>query len=190
MTKRNRHQRGINLPNTQDLNREFAKQSAIEIWHFVKRNAPLAKRNTLDGRMFYIDSEQLVNTLVLTGRRLYANEVRGFRAPVNQRVPVQKHTTFIYDSIFRQIDTATKFGQPGVYIHDVEYYGGEKLQKGYFGIKRGGEVRAYGISNTGTALPAYSIALPEWVVEEQAVEINRILSETFERVFKKKLEAA
>ena len=190
MAKRNRHQRGINLPNTQDLNREFAKQSAIEIWHFVKRNAPLAKRNTLDGRMFYIDSESMIDTLIVTGRRLYADEVKGFSAPINKREPTRRHPVQIYDGVWRMVDTKTKFGDPHIYIHDVDYYGGRKIASGYFGIKQGGEVRAYGIDSESKALPAYSISLPEWLVDEQGAELSRIINETFENVFKRKLEAA
>ena len=188
MAKRNRHQRVINLPNTRDLNREFAKQSAIEIWHFVKRNAPLAHGKP-DGRMFFIDSEQLVNALIVTGRRLYADEVKGFSAPINKREPTRPHVAYIYGK-FRTVDTKTKFGSPGVYIHDVDYYGGRKITKGFFGVKDWSGIRAYGIDSNSKALPAYSISLPEWLVEDQSFELSRILSETFESVFKRKLEVA
>lgn len=187
--KRNNHQRGIALP-LKDLNREYAKSSAIEIYNFVKRNAPLAKRSKLNGKMLYIDSESVSNTLILTGRRLYADEVKGFSAPVNKREPARPHVAFVYGSKFRVIDTKTKFGNAGVYIHDVDYYGNRKIKQGFFGVKNGGEVRAYGIDENSKALPAYSISLPEWVVEEQGSEISRILAETFERVFKRKLGEA
>lgn len=189
MAKRNRHQRGITLPNTRDLNREFSKQAAIEIFHFVKRNAPLAHGKP-DGRMFYIDSESMIGTLIVTGRRLYADEVKGFSAPINKREPTRRHPVQIYDGVWRMVDTKTKFGNPGVYIHDVDYYGGRKITKGYFGVKRDGEVRAYGIDQDSKALPAYSISLPEWLVEEQGAELSRIINETFERVFGRQLSAA
>lgn len=190
MAKRNRHQRGISIPDIdRNLNREYAKQAAIEIYHFVKRNAPLAKRNTLDGRMFYIDSEILVNTLIVTGRRLYADEVKGFSAPINKREPTRPHVAYIYGK-FRTVDTKTKFGSPGVYIHDVDYYGGRKITKGFFGVKDEFGLRAYGIDRDSKALPAYSISLPEWLVEDQSFELSRILAETFESVFKRKLEVS
>lgn len=187
MARRNRHQRGINLPNARDLNREFAKQSAVELWKFTKRNAPLARGVRMDGRMFYIDSESLVNTLIVTGRRLYADEVKGFSAPINKREPTRPHVAYIYGK-FRTVDTKTKFGSPGVYIHDVDYYGGRKITKGFFGVKDEFGLRAYGIDSNSKALPAYSISLPEWLVEEQSFELSRILAETFESVFKRKLE--
>ena len=189
MAKRNRHQRGIVLPDTRDLNREFAKQSAIEIWNFVKRNAPLAHGKP-DGRMFFIDSESVINALIVTGRRLYADEVRGFSAPINQREPTRRHPVQVYDGVWRMVDTKTKFGNAGVYIHDVDYYGNRKIKQGFFGVKNGGEVRAYGIDENSKALPAYSISLPDWLVIEQGTELSRIINETFEKVFQRQLSVA
>lgn len=189
MARRNRHQRGISIPDTRDLNREFAKQTSIEIWHFVKRNAPLAHGKP-NGQMFFIDSESAINALIVTGRRLYADEVRGFSAPINKREPTRRHPVQIYDGVWRMVDTKTKFGNAGVYIHDVSYYGERKIANGYFGVKRDGEVRAYGIDQDSKALPAYSISLPEWLVIEQGAELSRIINETFEKVFQRQLSVA
>ena len=179
----------INLElNEKDLLQEWKKRVGIELWHFVQRNSPLAHGKP-SGRTFYIDSDSLVNALLLTGRRLYADEVRGFSAPINKREPTLPHPVQIYDGVWRMVGTKTKFGRPGVYIHDVDYHG-RKIVNGFFGVKRNGEIRAYGIDQDSKALPAYSFSIPEWVIDEQGEELSRIINEAFESVFKRELKAS
>lgn len=171
---------------SKDLEREYAYQCSRTLWHWAKRNNPLAKKNSLDGSLLFIDSESIINHLIITGKRLHANEIKGFRAPINKREKTRRHVAFIYGDRFRYIDTKTKFGEPGVYIHDMEYHG-KRITNGFFGVKMEGIPRAYGITDDGSALPAYSFSIPQWMIETQGDEISRILGDTFTKVFQKTL---
>lgn len=189
MAKRQRgKRRQINLGLDENtLNREWKKRVGIELWKFTSRNFPLKRK--LTGKDFYVDSDSLVNAIVLTGIVPNAADINGFHAPVNQRVPAKPHPVNVYGK-WRIVSTKTKVGRMGIYERPTEYYGGKRIELGYYGVKVGSNITAYGLTNEGDALPAYSYDAVTWLADEQADEVKRILDECFAEVFGRQRQSA
>lgn len=178
----------INLGlNESDLIQEWKKRVGIELWKFASRNFPLNRK--LSGKTLYIDSTSLVNAIVMTGTVPNAANIKGFRAPTNQRIPSKPHPVNVYGQ-WKTVSTKRKVGSMGVYERPTVYYGGKKIELGYYGIKRGNNVTAYGLTRDGDALPAYSYDAVTWLCDEQAEEVKRILDECFMSVFHKTRQTA
>ena len=183
MAKRQRgKQRQISFElNESELLQEWKKRAGFALWEFASKHFPLKRK--LTGKDLYVDFSAVVNALILNGTVPNAADIKGFRAPVNQRVPAKPHPVNVYGRVWKTISTKTKVGHMGIYERPTVYYGDKHIELGYYGIKDGKNVTAYGLTNEGDALPAYSYDAVTWLVEEQASEIKRILDSTFEEVF-------
>ena len=166
--------------NESELLREWKGRAGIELWEFASKHFPLKRK--LTGKDLYVEFYTLVNALILTGTVPNAADIKGFRAPVNQRVPAKPHPVNVYGS-WKTVSTKTKVGHMGIYERPTVYYGGNTIELGYYGIKEGENITAYGLTNEGDALPAYSYDAVTWLVETNANEVKRILDSTFEEVF-------
>ena len=183
MAKRQRgKQRQISFElNESELFQEWKNRAGFALWEFASKHFPLKRK--LTGKDLYIEFYTVVNALILTGTVPNAADIKGFSAPVNQRVPAKPHPVNVYGKGWKTVSTKTKVGRMGIYERPTVYYGGNTIELGYYGIKEGNEVRAYGLTNEGDALPAYSYDAVTWLVETNANEIKRILDSTFEEVF-------
>lgn len=182
MAKRQRGKRrqiGFEL-NESELFQEWKSRAGIELWEFASKHFPLKRK--LTGKDLYVEFYTVVDALILTGTVPNAADIKGFRAPVNQRVPALPHPVNVYGQ-WKTVSTKTKVGRMGIYERPTVYYGGNTIELGYYGIKEGGDVKAYGLTNEGDALPAYSYDAVTWLVETQASEVKRILDSTFAEVF-------
>ena len=166
--------------NESELFREWKKRAGFALWEFASKHFPLKRK--LVGKDLYVDFHAVVNALILTGTVPNAADIKGFSAPVNQRVPAKPHPVNVYGQ-WKTVSTKTKVGRMGVYERPTVYYGGKNIELGYYGIKEGKNITAYGLTNEGDALPAYSLDAVTWLVETNANEIKRILDETFAEVF-------
>jgi hypothetical protein len=182
MAKRRRgKQRQINLElNESELLREWKKRVGVELYKFAQRNFPLNRKMT--GKDLYVDSDTLVNAIILRGTVPNAADIKGFSAPVNQRVPAKPHPVNVYGH-WKTVSTKTKVGRMGIYERPTEYYGGKRIELGYYGVKVGSNITAYGLTSNGDALPAYSYDVVTWLADEQSDEVKRILDECFAEVF-------
>lgn len=179
--RRHGKQRQINLElNESELLREWKKRVGIELYKFASRNFPLKRKMT--GKDLYVDSDTLVNAIILRGTVPNAADIRGFSAPVNQRVPAKPHPVNVYGQ-WKTVSTKTKVGRMGIYERPTKYYGGKRIELGYYGVKVGSNITAYGLTSNGDALPAYSYDVVTWLADEQAEEVKRILDTTFAEVF-------
>lgn len=183
MAKRQRgKQRQISFElNERELLQEWKNRAGFALWEFASKHFPLKRK--LTGKDLYVDFYAIVDTLILTGTVPNAAEIKGFRAPVNQRVPAKPHPVNVYGKGWKTVSTKTKVGHMGIYERPTVYYGGNTIELGYYGIKEGNDVRAYGLTNEGDALPAYSYDAVTWLCDEQQAEVKRILDSTFEEVF-------
>ena len=166
--------------NEDELLREWKGRAGIELWEFASKHFPLKRK--LTGKDLYVEFYAIVDALILTGTVPNAAEIKGFRAPVNQRVPANPHPVNVYGQ-WKTVSTKTKVGHMGIYERPTVYYGDKHIELGYYGVKEGNDVRAYGLTNEGDALPAYSYDAVTWLVETQASEVKRILDSTFAEVF-------
>ena len=182
MAKRQRgKQRQIGFELNEDgLLQEWKSRAGIELWEFASKYFPLKRK--LTGKDLYVDFYAIADALILTGTVPNAADIKGFRAPVNQRVPAKPHPVNVYGQ-WKTVSTKTKVGHMGIYERPTVYYGGDTVELGYYGIKEGDDVRAYGLTAEGEALPAYSYDAVTWLVEAQASEVKRILDSTFAEVF-------
>ena len=188
MAKGRGKHRQINLPLDENgLVREWKKQAGIALWTFTKKHFPLKRK--LSGKDLYVDSDVLINAIVLSGTVPNAAEIKGFSAPINQRIPAKPHAVNVYGK-WRTVSTKTKVGSMGIYERPTTYYGGRHIELGYYGVKDGKNITAYGLTNEGDALPAYSYDAVTWLVEDQAEEVKRILDECFMAVFHRQRESA
>ena len=190
MSKRQRgkqRQIGFELDES-ELLQEWKNRAGFALWDFASKHFPLKRK--LTGKDLYVDFYAIVNALILTGTVPNAAEIKGFSAPVNQRVPAKPHPVNVYGKGWKTVSTKTKVGRMGIYERPTVYYGGNTIELGYYGIKEGNDVRAYGLTNEGDALPAYSYDAVTWLCDEQASEVKRILDECFLEVFHKPRQSA
>ena len=166
--------------NESELLQEWKDRAGFALWEFASEHFPLKRK--LTGKDLYVEFYALTNALLLTGTVPNAADIKGFSAPVNQRVPAKPHPVNVYGQ-WKIVSTKTKVGRMGIYERPTVYYGGNTIELGYYGIKDGNDVRAYGLTNESEALPAYSYDAVSWLVEEQASEVKRILDSTFAEVF-------
>lgn len=166
--------------NESELLQEWKSQAGFALWEFASKYFPLKRK--LTGKDLYVEFYAIADALILTGTVPNAADIKGFRAPVNQRVPAKPHPVNVYGQ-WKTISTKTKVGRMGIYERPTVYYGGDTIELGYYGIKEGNDVRAYGLTAEGDALPAYSYDAVTWLVETQASEVKRIMDSTFEEVF-------
>ena len=91
MAKRQRgKQRQISFElNESELFQEWKKRAGFELWEFASKHFPLKRK--LTGKDLYVEFYTVVNALILTGTVPNAADIKGFSAPVNQRVPATPH---------------------------------------------------------------------------------------------------
>ena len=183
MAKRQRgKQRQIRFElNESELLQEWKNRAGFALWEFASKHFPLKRK--LNGKDLYIEFFAVVNALILTGTVPNAADIKGFSAPVNRRVPAKPHPVNVYGKGWKTVSTKTKVGHMGIFERPTVYYGDKHIELGYYGIKEGNDVRAYGLTNEGDALPAYSYDAVTWLCDEQQAEVKRILDSTFAEVF-------
>ena len=184
MARRRGHTRTVVMPSESDLMTKWKKAAGCEIWAFAKRACPIRK---LTGKYLYIDSESLINELIVEGIVPNAALWKSANVPMNRRVPAKPHAVMVYGK-WRTVKTGSKLVPSlGVPLRPVEYYGGYTIGKrGFFGLKRDVPT-AFGLTNEGDkAMPAYSQSVVEWLCDENMSEVQRILRETFDSVMKRR----
>lgn len=166
----------------EDLTSRWKTHAGAMIWAFAKSHSPL--KGKLTGRYLYIDSESISDALILEGIVPEASMIKGWRAPLNKYVPARPHPVKLYFGGWKTIKKKRALTKsPGVEIRNVDYYGGRKPTLGYFGMKQGGELRAYGLTAESYAVPVYSNqSIVEWLTEEQMAEVQDILKRSFSDV--------
>lgn len=188
MGKRRRNIRTVIAPDTAKGMREWKIAVSQRIWKFVKDN--FQSKHKVGGHYLWIDSDSLVNSLILTGYAYPAAEMKGFGAPVGKRTGTRRHAFYTSEFGWRMTETRALTGSLGVWQRPTEYYGGRHIDSslGYFGVVQDGEVRAFGLDSEG-ALPVYSYDVCTWL-DEQAGEVHRILDDTFLEVFSSERQTA
>lgn len=144
---------------------------------FTKRTNPF-KQLKVSGFYFYVDTKYLTYSIILQGVKPNAARARAFGAPIGKREPTTPHSV-LTDKGWRNVGTRRKTSNSaGLKTADVSYYGISGKPKEYFGLKRGGKAQAFGLVDEETAIPIYSDSgLVEWIVDDNAVELERILEE-------------
>ena len=182
MAKKKRHNRRITF-SPKSLLDQWKTAAAIRLWEFASKHFPLKRK--LGGRDLYISADDLANAIVLTGTIPNAGDIKGFSAPVGRRILATPHPVKVYGRVWKTISNKTAVGNMGIYARPSEVYGGKRIELGYYGIKEGRSIRAYGLTREGDALPAFSLDVVTWLCEEQRAETDRIIAECFSEVFRR-----
>lgn len=123
----------------------------------------------------YIDTRSFTYGIILQGVKPNAGAVRGFTAPVGKyekTAPHPVHLPYGWRALTKERATSGRAGNP---ILDTQYYGVTGKPTQFFGLKRHGKPRAYGLID-GVAVPVYSEdGFVEWLTEEQSDELQEIL---------------
>ena len=180
----------LGLDNDDELLHRIKLVIAVRLRRLAKAGFPM--RHRIGGRDLWIDVDSLTNAIIVEGIVPNAAEIKGFSAPVNKRSPTRAHPVKLPYG-WRTVASRAKTGEAGVPIRwTTEYWGGRTLNRSYgvFGVKYGGKARAYGLDAYG-ALPAYYyVSVPEWLIDEQTEEVNRIVDEAIRDVLDAALGAA
>ena len=168
----------------QDLVSQITDEKTLKKWKAIARQKILkyaSVANPFKGikptdYYLYIDSKTLSFGLILHGVKPNAGAIRGFSAPVNQRVDAPKPIHVKLPFGWRTVDTERKTGSYlGVKQLDTSYYGVSGTPNEYFGLKRKGKVEAFGIADN-TAVPVYSdFGFVEWLTQDSIEELESIL---------------
>lgn len=182
MARKRGHTRTVML-SPSDLMTKWKKAAGCEIWAFAKRACPIRK---LSGKYLYIDSESLINELIIEGIVPNAAQWKSANVPMDRRVPAKPHVAMVYGK-WRTVKTGSKLVPSlGVPLRPVDYGGYTIGKRGFFGLKRDVPM-AFGLTNEGDkAMPAYSQSVVEWLCDENMSEVQRILRETFDSVMKRR----
>lgn len=183
MAKKKRQNRQITF-SPKSLLDQWKTAAACEIWAFAKRINPL--RGKLSASNLYIDADSLSQALILEGFVPNAAQWKQASVPMNRRVSAKPHPVMVYGK-WKTVKTGSKLVPSlGVPLRDVSYYGGQTIgRNGFFGVKRDVPT-AYGLTDSGNALPAYSLSIPELLCDENLSEVQRILKESFDSVMKRR----
>lgn len=158
---------------------EVKYQIAKNLRAFARNGFPMKHR--LGGRDLWIDVDSLTNAILIQGTVPNAAEIKGFSAPVAKRVQTKGHPVQMTYG-WRTVKTRAKTGPAGAPLRSVEYWGGRTIDNalGVFAVKKDGKPRAYGLDAEG-ALPAYYyVSVPEWMMDEQGTEVQRIVEDTIQ----------
>ena len=159
-----------------DFIEQWKRDAAAAIKEYARVHHPF-KIKKVSGYYLFIDTKAKAYSLELRGVNPNAGDTRAWGAPTNKwqkgeprRVPLPYGWKTV---------TKERVTSPGERVDNVRYYGARGRPQRFFGIKRKGRVRAYGITQDHVVVPVYSEqGFVEWLVEDQMDDVLRILEET------------
>lgn len=164
----------IDDPKTIERWKKIAKK---EIKAFAKRANPF-KEIKPTNYYLYIDTESLTYGLILSGLKPNIGHVRGFSAPINKIKKNQKPVRVNFGDDWRSVTSRRiTSGYLGAKKLETKYIGISGNPDQYFGIKKSGYTRAFGVVDD-TVVPIYSNdGFVEYITGDSAGELSRILQE-------------
>lgn len=149
---------------------------AKDLRAFAKRTNPF-KQLKVSGFYFYIDTKSFTYSVVLQGVKPNAARARGFGSPIDKREAASPYPAY-FGGKWHTVKTKRMAGRLGLEPLKPDYYGVSRQPDKFFGLRRGGKAVAFGLVDDETAVPVYSdTGLVEWIVDYNAVELERILEE-------------
>jgi hypothetical protein len=167
----------ISRANNPSTINKWKQLAAKELMAFAKTTNPYKVK--VSGYYLYIDTKTYRYSITLSGVKPNAGAVKGYSAPVGRYEPARPYPAF-YDGSWH---TLTKRRQTapteGVKPLNTEYYGESGMPTRFFGLRKGGKVKAYGLYDDNTAVPIYSDkGFVDYITEININEMYRILEES------------
>ena len=130
-------------------------------------------------RMFGVRAQKSDDSIVMYGTSPNAGRVKGFSAPVNEWIAVNRYFRFMRHDKWQTIHKVHKVTKNiGVPLQDVPYYGTSEKPDRFFGIKKGKATLAYGETKGGLGLPVYARdSFVDWLVIHHRDELDTIILE-------------
>lgn len=167
----------LKIANNPVLMRKWKQLAAKNLYDFSKRNNPYKVK--ISKHYLYIDTRSYTYSIVLSGVKPNAGAVRSYNAPVNQYTKTPPYKEY-YGGRWHTLKKARKTaGFMGLTPLNTKYYGESGTPTKYFGIRKGGKIRAYGLYDDNDAVPVYSDkGFVEWWTQQNLEELYAVLQET------------
>ena len=166
-----------------DFIEQWKRDAAAAIKEYARVHHPF-KIKKLSGYYLFIDTKSKAYALELRGVKPNAGETRAWGAPTNKwQKGEPRRVALPYGWRTVTKERATSRGER---VDTPSYYGVSSRPQKFFGLKRKGRLRAYGITQEHVVVPVYSEqGFVEWLVEDQLEDVRRILEQTgFEKLEK------
>lgn len=155
---------------------QWKKIAGIEIKGFAKRANPF-KGIQASNYYIYIDTKTLSYGIILQGVKPNAGAVRGFGAPINKRVASKSVRVKIGDE-WKTVKTARKTGgYLGLKMMDDTYLGLSGKPDQFFGLKKKGKIKAFGIVDDDAVKVYSDEGFVEWLTSDSVDELVGILEQ-------------
>ncbi len=130
-------------------------------------------------RIFGVRAKKNVNELAIYGTSPNAGRMKGFDAPVNEWLAVNRYFRVLRHGKWRTIHKVQKVSRnAGVPLQDVAYYGTSQKPDRFYGIKKGKATLAYGKTPNGLGVPVYAKdSFADWHMTKHRDELENIILE-------------
>lgn len=129
--------------------------------------------------IFGVRSRKKDDTLTIYGTSPNAGRMKGFDAPVNEWLAVNRYFRVLRHGKWRTIHKVQKVKRnAGVPLQDVAYYGTSQKPDRFYGIKNGKATLAYGKTQNGLGVPVYAKdSFADWLMTNHRDELENIILE-------------
>ena len=168
----------INELVSKDKVQEWKELAKPRIQAYVSNTKPFTLKK-LSKFFFYIDSDTFIDSLVIQGVKPNAGFAKGFTAKKRVLKPLAEPRPFQNDKgkWFTAKYRLAGYSSIGVEPLDTKYYVVSGSIREYFGLKRKGGYKAYGLIDDAV-VPIYSEqGIVDWLMETQSTELYSILNE-------------
>lgn len=174
-----------NISDNPDVIKKWKSLASKEIKAWTKRTNPYRGVKPTNYYL-YIDIRSKTYSIILQGVKPNAGAVRSYNAPVGKKEATKPYPAF-YDSRWHTLKTKRKTANSqGVKPLSTSYYGEAGQPQKYYGLKKGGKIKAYGLYDDDVAVPIYSsTGYVEYITETNIDELYQILQDSgFEAIQK------
>ena len=129
--------------------------------------------------IFGIRARKHRDELTIYGASPNAGRMKGFNAPVNEWIAVNRYFRVLRHDKWRTIHKVQKVSHSiGIPIQDVPYFGTSEKPDRFYGIKKGKVTLAYGKTKSGLGVPVYAQdSFADWLMENHRDELENIILE-------------
>lgn len=130
-------------------------------------------------RIFGLRARKKDDSVVMFSTSPNAGRMKGFNAPVNEWMAVNRYFRVLRHGKWRTIHKVQKVSRSiGVSVQDVPYFGTSEKPNRFYGIQKGKVTLAYGKTKSGLGLPVYAQeSFADWLMEHHAGELENLILE-------------
>lgn len=129
--------------------------------------------------IFGIRARKRCDELTIYGASPNAGRMKGFNAPVNEWLAVNRYFRVMRHGKWRTIHKVQKVKHSvGIPIQDVPYFGTSEKPDRFYGIKKGKVTLAYGKTKGGLGVPVYAQdSFADWLMVNHRDELENLILE-------------